>query len=163
TRSYITNASFAHGETRQYGLLDDQHTDASITMMIPLNGHSGMRDFYQEIRELDAIRRSTRTSIAGAYELQTRFGLYQAADIEIDIGGRWKDCLVFMSRFETNAIYIKGWYCDGVGMKPSAERLACALDGMTLDGPLVTSAADSFMRERIARQSFCAAIGSTRD
>jgi hypothetical protein len=163
TRSYVTNASFARSETREYGLLDDRKMDASITMTVPQDGRSGMRDFYQEIRELDAVRRSTRTSIAGAYELQTRFGLYQAADIQIDIGGRWKDCLMFMSRFETNTVYVKGWYCDGVGVKPSAERLACALDGMTIDSPLATAGADSFMREHVARPSFCAAIGSTRD
>jgi hypothetical protein len=79
--------------------------------------------------------------------------------------GRWKDCIAFLSRFETAAIYLKGWYCDPVGTKPKAERLACALDSLVLDRPLASENANSFMRERMARPSFCAASerGDIRD
>jgi hypothetical protein len=73
--------------------------------------------------------------------------------------GRWKDCIAFFSRFDTGAVQIKGWYCSSIGQKPDGERLACALDGLTIDTPLVSAAADSFMRQHMARPSFCAALG----
>jgi hypothetical protein len=164
TRSYIaTSASLGRGEVRQYGLLDDKHMDATVIMMIPPPGQMGGRDFSQEVRELDAVRNATRATIAGSYELQTRFGLYQATELQVDMVGRWKDCLAFVSRFDTSAVYVKGWYCNTIGEKPNPERLACALDGLTVDGRLATADADTFMHGRIARPSFCAAISTGRD
>jgi hypothetical protein len=164
TRSYIAaSASLGRGEVRQYGLLDDKHMDATVVMVIPPPGQMGGRDFLQEVRELDAVRNATRATISGSYELQTRFGLFQASDLQVDMVGRWKDCLAFVSRFDTSAVYVKGWYCNTIGEKPNPERLACALDGLTIDGRLVTADADAFMRQRIARSSFCAAISTGRD
>jgi hypothetical protein len=164
TRSHITSdATHGRGEVREYGLLDDRRMDATLIMVTPAAGQSGMRDFMQELRELDPVRNSTRATMAATYDLQTRFGSFLAAEIQVDMVGRWKDCMAFLSRFETNAIYIKGWFCDGIGDRPNAERLACALDGLVVDGPLATPNADAFMREHVARPSFCAAIGRGQD
>jgi hypothetical protein len=164
TRSHITHdAARGQGEVREYGLLDDRHMDATLIMVAPSAGQSGMRDFMQELRDLDPVKNATRATMAATYDMQTRFGSYIAAEIQVDMVGRFKDCIAFLSRFETNSIYIKGWFCDGIGDRPNAERLACALDGLAVDGPLGTQAADAFMREHIARPSFCAAIGRGQD
>jgi hypothetical protein len=164
TRSHITSdATHGPGEVREYGLLDDRHMDATLIMVTPPAGQPGMRDFMQELRDLDPVKNSTRATMAGTYDLQTRFGSYIAAEIQIDMVGRWKDCIAFLSRFETNAIYIKGWFCDGIGERPNAERLACALDGLVVDGSLASANATAFMREHVARPSFCAAIGRGQD
>jgi hypothetical protein len=164
TRSHITNdPARGRGEVREYGLLDDRQMDATLIMLTPAAGQRGMRDFMQELRDLDPVKNSTRATMAATYDLQTRFGSYLATEIQVDMVGRWKDCIAFLSRFETTAIYIKGWFCDGIGDRPNAERLACALDGLVVDGPLATAGADAFMREHIARPSFCAAIGGGRD
>jgi hypothetical protein len=162
TRSFITEGeATGAGEVRQYGLFDDVNKDATLIMVTPGPGQSVARNFVDEVRALDPIDKATRAIMARSYELHTRFGLYQAAEIQIDMVGRWKDCIAFLSRFETAAIYVKGWYCNAVGTKPNAERLACVLDSLVLDRPLASGNADSFVRERIARPSFCAA--SERD
>jgi len=162
TRSFIAEGqATGPGEIRQYGLFDDAHKDATLIMVTPGPGQSAARNFVDEVRALDPIDQATRAIMAHSYELHTRFGLYQAAEIQIDLVGRWKDCVAFLSRFETAAIYVKGWYCEAVGTKPNAERLACALDSLVLDRPLASASADSFMQERMARPSFCAA--SERD
>jgi len=162
TRSFIADGqATGPSEVRQYGLFDDANKDATLIMVTPPPGQSVARNFVDEVRALDPIDQATRAVMARSYELQTRFGLYQAAEIQIDMVGRWKDCVAFLSRFETAAIYVKGWYCEAVGTKPNAERLACVLDSLVLDRPLASANANSFMRERMARPSFCAA--SERD
>jgi hypothetical protein len=166
TRSYVTDSpGIGHGEVRQYGLLDDTNKDVTVMMVIPPAGQSVARDFAQEVRTLDPVRSSARTAMARSYELQTRFGMFQAADLQIDMVGRWKDCIAFLSRFETPSIYVKGWYCDDVGTKPKADQLACALDSLVLDHSLPSPNAEAFMRQRIARPAFCGAIdrGEDRD
>jgi hypothetical protein len=164
TRSHVTTDP-AHGrdEVREYGLLDDSHMDATLIMQMPPAGKAGLRDFMQELRALDPVRNATRATMAGTYDLQTRFGSYLAAEIQIDMLGRWKDCIAFLSHFETTAVYVKGWFCDGIGERPNGERLACALDGLVVDSPLSSERADAFMREHMARPSFCAAIGRGQD
>jgi hypothetical protein len=164
THSFVTdNPSIGHGETRQYGMFDSSAKDVTVMMVLPAAGQPVGRDFIQEVRWLDPIRGATRAAMATTYELETRFGIFQAAEIQIDMAERWKDCLAFLSRFETSSIYIKGWYCDAVGTKPNAERLACALDSLTLDKALVSASADAFMREHIAKPSFCAALSRGGD
>jgi hypothetical protein len=162
TRSFMMEGeATGPGEVRQYGLFDDANKDATLIMVTPAPGQPVARNFVEEVRALDPVDKATRAVMSRSYELHTRFGLYQAAEIQVDIIGRWKDCIAFLSRFETAAIYVKGWYCDAVGSKPNAERLACVLDSLVLDRPLGSANANSFMRERMARPSFCAA--SERD
>jgi hypothetical protein len=164
TRSHVTSsASLGRGEVREYGMLDDKQMDATVMMVVPPPGQMGFRDFFQELRELDLVRNATRATMARSYELHTRFGIYQAAEIQVDMVGRGKECLAFLSRFETAAVYLKGWYCDAVGTKPSPERLACALDGMVVDRPLEAANADAFMRERMTKPSFCTAVARSQD
>jgi len=164
TRSFIAeNGVIGHGEIRQYGLLDDPNRDVTLIMVIPPAGQSLARDFVTEVRSLDLLRNAAHAAMTRSYEVQTRFGLYQAADLQIDMVGRWKDCLAFMSRFETNSIYIKGWYCDDVGNKPKAEKLACVLDSVVIDRALESASATAFMREHSARPGFCGAVDRGED
>jgi hypothetical protein len=159
TRSVVSDSpALGHGETRQYGVLDDPNLDATVVLIIPPAGQSVARDFVQEVRGLELVGSAERVAMARSYELQTRFGTYQATELQVDMIGRWKDCVAFLSRFATPAVYVKGWYCDDIGKKPKADRVACALDGLALDHSLTSANADAFMREHIARPSFCGAI-----
>jgi hypothetical protein len=160
TRSHIAgDVGRGRLEVREYGFLDSPSPDATLIMLIPTNGQAGAHDFLQELRGLEPVRNATRATMAATYDLQTRFGNFLAVEVQIDMVGRWKDCIAFFSRFDTGAVQIKGWYCSSVGAKPDGERLACALDGLTIDTPLVSDAADSFMRQHMARPSFCSALG----
>jgi hypothetical protein len=71
--------------------------------------------------------------------------------------GRSKPCLGFISRFDTSAVYLKGWICEANGSKPNASSLACTLNALVLDAPLASVDADRFMRERMVRGGSCAA------
>ena len=68
--------------------------------------------------------------------MDTRFGAVRAADLNVNSDGFIKQCIVFLTRFETNAVYMKGWLCEASGAKPSADKLACMIDRMVLDKPL---------------------------
>jgi hypothetical protein len=160
TRSHIAS-DVGHGrlEVRDYGFLDSPSPDATLIMEIATNGQASSHDFLQELRSLDPVRNATRATMAATYDVQTRFGNFLAIEVQIDMVGRWKDCIAFFSRFDTTAVQIKGWYCSSVGERPDGDRLACALDGLTIDTPLVSAAADTFMRQHMARPSFCSALG----
>ena len=56
--------------------------------------------------------------------------------MRVDTDGRWKQCLAFRSRFDTAAVYLTGWYCDGSGSKPSPNALACVLDKLVIEREL---------------------------
>jgi len=77
--------------------------------------------------------------------------------MRVDTDGRWKQCLAFRSRFETPAVYLTGWYCDGSGSKPSANSLACVLDKLVIERELTSKDADAFMRGRMAKSAHCQA------
>ena len=58
-------------------------------------------------------------------------------------------------RFESPSVYVKGWLCEEVGKKTSADRVACLLD--TLSFAQVPSAdADGFLQTRATREPLCA-------
>ena len=71
----------------------------------------------------------------------------------------------YLSRFDTTAVYIKGWYCEASGARPNFHTLACMLDRVTLKGVLPTAAAQSFFEERMKRSARCSAepVSQTTD
>jgi hypothetical protein len=91
------------------------------------------------------------------YDLETRYGPVHAVEMRVETDGRWKQCLSYSSRFNTNAVALLGWSCDATGSKPGPDALACALDKLVLDKPLATADADVFMRERMMRPANCSA------
>ena len=53
--------------------------------------------------------------------------------MNVDTDGRIKQCIAFLTRFETAAVYLKGWLCEASGAKPNADKLACMIDRLTLE------------------------------
>jgi hypothetical protein len=142
-------------DVRRYGKLDHRDMDSTLVMVMPPVGRSTTRDFDQEVGELEPLR-NTIATVEGMYDFATRYGAYRAIEFSVDMDGRWKQCFAFLSRFESAAIYVKGWVCDAVGSRMNADRVACALDGATF-APVPSMDADSFLAERAARQPVCAA------
>ena len=96
------------------------------------------------------------------YDLQTRFGPARAQEFRVDADGRRKLCLAYLSRFETPAVYLKGWYCETSGAKADPYELACDLDSLVLDASLASVDADAFLRERMKRPKACSGAPVTR-
>lgn len=149
-------------EVRQYGQLHDRDTDLTVVMRLPPKGEVPTRDFAAEMRNIKPLRDARAVLTTTYYDLDTRFGPVRAADLRIDSDGRRKLCLAYLSRFETPAVYLKGWYCEASGAKPSIHRLACLIDKIVVDAPLAVPEADAFLRERMRRGATCSAAPVTQ-
>src|SRR5262249_34835434 len=139
----------------QYGSFHNRDINFSVGMGFPPDGAVK----FDPAPQLSSLAPSTlRTVMSSNYhDLETRFGAVRAMEARIDNDGQWKQCLAFASRFETSTLYLIGWYCDATGAKPSAGSLACIIDKLTLDRPLASNDADTFLRARAARPASCSA------
>jgi hypothetical protein len=154
-------------ETVQYGQVYDRNTDFTLVVNMPSNPDTPVvRDYSSE---MSSLRPLLRTAYMGAvsnyYDLQTRFGPVRAANFQINSDGQTKLCVSYLSRFDTTAVYIKGWYCEASGARPNFHTLACMIDRITLKGVLPTAAAQSFFEERMKRSARCSAepVSQTTD
>jgi len=155
TQSFIAeDTQTGRREVRTYGKLDDTLMDATLVMTMPPAGQSLTRDFDQEVSELAPLR-NTKAIITGTFDFATRYGGYRAVEFNLDLEVRWKQCFAFMSRFESPAVYVKGWLCEEVGKKTSADRIACLLDTLSFD-QVSSAEADAFLQTRAAREPLCA-------
>ena len=155
TQSFIaTDALIGRREIRTYGKLDDTLMDATLVLTMPPAGQSLTRDFDLEVGELPPLR-NTKAVLTGTYDFATRFGGYRAVEFNLDLEVRWKQCFAFMSRFESPAVYVKGWLCEEVGKKTSADRIACLLDGLSF-ASVASAEADAFLQTRAVREPLCA-------
>jgi hypothetical protein len=145
-------------ESRQYGNLHDRDTDMSIFMVVPSKSSAVERYFSQEVLDMPTLRNSRVALTTRHYDMETRFGPVRGADLTVDTDGRIKQCIVFLTRFDTTAVYLKGWLCEASGAKPSPDRLACMIDKLTLDKPLESKEADAFLRTKMARSASCSSI-----
>jgi hypothetical protein len=110
-----------------------------------------------QLSDIKLLRNARVVYSSTHYDLDTRLGAVRATDIRVDSDGQWKQCLAFVSRFDTTSVYLMGWYCDASGAKPSATKLACTLDRLELDSPLASREADAYLRERVVRPATCSA------
>lgn len=157
-----TNGWFGRSETRRYGRIYDRDRDMAVILSMPLGGWSGTADFVREIASIQTMR-GTRGAILPTYhDLETRFGPLRAAEMRVEADGRTKLCLAFASRFDTEAVSLKGWVCEASGARPSPNALACAINTLTLDGRLASADADRFLRDRLARPGPCYASPVTQ-
>lgn len=146
----------ARVELRQYGQLHERDKDFTVLLVMPPKGDTVARDLLAEMRDLGPIR-SGAVLTSTYHDLTTRFGPVHAAEFRIDSDGFRKLCLAYISRFDTSAIYLKGWYCEANGIKAGAYDLACDLDSLVLDQPLASAEADAFVREQVKRGTHCSA------
>lgn len=154
-------------ETLQYGRVYDRDTDFTLVVTMPANpGTPVVRDYSSE---MSSLRPLLRTSYMGGvntyYDLQTRFGPVRAASFQVNSDGQTKLCVSYLSRFETDAAYLKGWLCEASGARPNFHALACTLDRLTLKGVLPTAAAQGFFEDRMKRPARCGAepVSQTTD
>jgi len=165
-KTLVLNGTWAgRVEMRQYGNLHDRDTDMTVFMVVPPKAIEVARYFGQEVLDMRTLR-DTRVMLSQRhYDMETRFGPMRAADMNVDADGRIKQCIAFLTRFETAAVYLKGWLCEASGAKPNADKLACMIDRLTLDKTLESKEADAFLRARMARPASCSAtpVSQTTD
>lgn len=158
-RTIVLDGTWAgREEVRHYGNLHDRDTDASFVMVVPPNPIRVERYFGQEILDMPRLRNARASLSQRYYDMDTRFGAVRAADLNVNSDGFIKQCIVFLTRFETNAVYMKGWLCEASGAKPSADKLACMIDRMSLDKPLASKEAEAFLRAKMAKPASCLAV-----
>lgn len=153
-------------EILQYGHVYDRDTDFTLVINLPSNPDTPVvRDYSQEMASLRPLLRTAYSGSAAYYDLQTRFGPARAASFQINADGQVKLCVSYLSRFETTAVYLKGWYCEASGARPNFHTLACMLDRIALKGVLPTAAAQAFFEERMKRSARCSAepVSQTTD
>jgi len=165
TGEVIGSGPFGRAEIRHYGHLYNRDVDLTIALIMPRKMTPLLRELGQQVRDIRPMRNARAMFGSTYFDIETRFGSVRATDLRVDSDGQWKQCLAFLSRFDTLSVYFTGWYCDASGAKPSAERLACMLDRLTLDKDLASKEAEAFLRERIARPGSCSAtpVSQTTD
>ena len=156
TGSVITGRG-ARVEMRQYGRLYDRAKDLTVMVVVPPKNHPGAREFMAEIRDLAPVRNGV-FMLNTFHDLQTRFGPVRATEFRINADGRHKLCLAYLSRFDTSAVFLKGWSCEASGSKPGTWDLACDLDSLVVDTNFAPNEpAGAFLRDRMKRPKLCSA------
>lgn len=150
----------------QYGQVYDRDTDFTLVVSMPSSpGVPQVRDYSFEMSSLRPLIRSAYIGTSTYYDLQTRFGPVRAASFQVNADGQIKLCVSYLSRFDTDAVTLKGWMCEASGARPSFYTVACLIDRMTLKGILPTAAAQAFFEDRMKRSPRCSAepVSQTTD
>lgn len=159
------NQPYGWVENLQYGQLYDRDVDMTVLMIVPKEAYQTLtRNYASEVFSLRAIAGRSRPT-STFYDLETRFGSVRASEFTINADGRNKLCVSYLSRFDTPAFYLKGWYCEANGARPSYSAVACVLDQLTLKGDLPSAEATAFIHERMKRPARCSAepVSQTTD
>lgn len=161
-----TNA-YGWMQSLQYGQLYDRDVDLTMVMIVPHERYQTLtRDYAAEIAGLRPLyRKRYLISSNNFYDLETRFGAVRASEFSINADGRAKLCISYLSRFQSDAFYLKGWYCEANGARPSFSALACIIDQLALGKPLKSKEATAFITERMKRPPRCYAdpVSQTTD
>ncbi len=153
----------------QYGQVYDRNTDFTLVINMPSSPDTPVvRDYSSEMSSLRPLLRTAYTGMGRAttyYDLETRFGPVRAANFQINSDGQIKLCVSYLSRFDTTAVYLKGWYCEASGARPNFHTLACMIDRISVKGVLPTAVAQTFFEERMKRSPRCTAepVSQTTD
>jgi hypothetical protein len=154
----LTGRHYGRMEVRQYGQLYDRDVDLTVALIMPPKDTPMIREFGRQLRDIRPMGTARAAFGSTYFDIETRFGPIRATDLRVESDGQWKQCLAYLSRFDTRAVYLAGWYCDPSGAKPSAGQLACTLDKLTLDKDLASREADAFLRARLTRPGSCSAV-----
>jgi hypothetical protein len=157
TTDVITGGRQGRIEVVQYGTLHNRATDLAVVMVFPAKGSLASTRLSMDLRETNLLRNARAVNLSARYDLETRYGPLHAVEMRVETDGRWKQCLSYSSRFNTNAVALMGWSCDATGSMPGPEALACTIDKLVLDKALSTPEADAYMRERMKRPANCSA------
>ena len=168
TERVLTLGASGRVEARQYGHLYDRNTDLTVAMVMPPNGQPLQENLQAEMARLRFLQLFTPVnswSMQRYYDLDTRYGMVRAADMQVNVDGLIKLCLAFVSRFDVADAYLAGWACLANGEHPDAYELACTIDHIVFDAKLAAPAADAFFHTRQAGASTCTAapVAQTSD
>jgi hypothetical protein len=147
-------------EARQYGQLTDRGPDFTIALFLIPDFVIAAGDVNQELgrlRSYNILRGVGPYGNGPFYDLNTRFGQVRATEMRADVDGQRKQCIGFVSRFDTPFAHLSGWHCTAGGAKPDAIALACILDQLVLDSTLALPEADAFFRTHAALPPSCSA------
>ena len=157
----VVTGNGAYVELRQYGQLHHRDKDFTAVLVVPSAGQTGTRELRSEMRDLGPLR--SGAMVTNTYhDLRTRYGDFHAVEFRIDFDGRRKLCLAYMSRFDTAAVFLKGWYCEASGSNAGSWELACDLDSMLIDRKLPSAEADDYLRTRMKKPAECSASPVTQ-
>lgn len=153
----VTGGRFGRIELLSYGSFHNRDVNFNVGIGFPPSGAVIGHTIAPQISSLLPYNIRSAT-LPNYHDLETRFGSVRAQEMRLEADGQWKQCLAFVSRFETNAVYLIGWSCDASGAKPSPSTVACTIDKMILSKELVSKEADAFMRAQAARPATCSSI-----
>jgi hypothetical protein len=168
TDHVMTLGASGRVEARQYGQLYDRDADLTVAIVMPPNGQLPQANLQTEMSRLRVLKLFSPVNgwtTQRYYDLETRFGMVRAVDMQVNVDGLTKLCLGFVSRFDLREAYLAGWVCMANGTHPEPYDLACKLDHIVFDARLPSGAADAFFRAGQARASTCSAapVSQTSD
>jgi hypothetical protein len=168
TQQVMTLGATGRVEALQYGHLYDRDTDLTVAIVMPPNGRLPQENMQTEmgrLRMLNLFTPVSSWSMQRYYDLETRFGMVRAVDMQVNVDGLTKLCLGFVSRFDVEEAYLAGWVCSADGAKPDPYELACRIDHIAFDAKLPSPGADAFFHSRQTRASTCGAapVSQTSD
>jgi hypothetical protein len=157
-----TSSGIGRIEMRQYGRIYSRDQDFTVALVVPPKNWFGEENIAREIKDIPNLYALSSRFGQNHWDLDTRFGDVRAVDFIVQADGLRKQCLGFLSRFDTTAVYMKGWFCEADGSRPVADHVACLLDRVVLEKPLANKPADAFLRARMGRGMRCGATPVTQ-
>lgn len=141
-----------------YGRVYDRDTDFKLVVVMPsASMQASVWNFMSEVRDMREISSARYDYPQTFYDLETRFGPIRATHFSMEVDGRAKLCMAYVSRFETGSLVYKGWFCEANGARPNPFTLACMLDRMSIKGKLPSADAQAFLDTKIKKPGHCSA------
>jgi len=109
---------------------------------------------------VELVRRASDAGLAvlrsaNPVEIATRFGPFEAAEVEVSDGKVNVSCLGFRRIAADEPALIDGFVCGGE-KPPEAARAACLIDGLALAGPQEDAALQGFFAPSHRQPTLCA-------
>ena len=125
---------FGHRDTITVGALSDERDNLILTVDYPKAGNGGRydRDFVAAFRSMPGRYQFSHMRDGYRYTLQTRWGRIAATGYVAASDAFRKNCLSFVSQFETRMMIVSGQICASPGRDVSPGEVACLVDGLRI-------------------------------
>ena len=161
-RTEVLTSRAGYANVLHYGQPYDRDTDFTVAFIVWSSPTRSNKDIMSEVRDFQSMRGMGFSSTGGYHDLETRFGPVHAMEFTTIADGRQKPCLGFVSRFDPGFVFVKGWFCQANGARPSPAMLACYLDAIQLGGRLPSPDAEAFIQDGMKRPPRCSASPVTQ-
>lgn len=150
-----------HIEGLRFGSTDGADEALSLTVAVTSRDQPAfarpMPSLNDVARRDPETRHAMRTGQPRRWELSTRHGLLDAADVTLDIGGRRRNCVAFRSRHD-GPLYIEGRHCPEPGVSAQPTRAACLVHALRAVRPLHHPHLDPVLARADASPVACTAL-----